>query len=164
MNSEERLIFISEVSSLMRRYDRVEAGCLYWADTVVNQLAARGISAIIQAGSLMWPRIRPEQDDGVSPTHFSYVWDAHSPLTMSRVRQRLLPEMHVWAAIPMANEIIDLTTKFLPHQCKQIIGYDWPGDLPPDYLWATVAELPAGVIYDPSIEAIAVALLLLGKT
>src|SRR5262249_18402555 len=33
---------------------------------------------IIQAGSAQWPRIRPEMDDGVSPTHFAYEWDGDS--------------------------------------------------------------------------------------
>src|SRR4051794_35272188 len=71
---------------------------------------------IIQAGSAQWPRVLA--DDGHSPTHFAYAWDADSPIARlfregivpvieradGHVAQSL-PEMHVWLGCPDTGEL-----------------------------------------------------------
>jgi hypothetical protein len=141
--------------------DRPAQACLYWACYTVEVLMALGIRAIIQAGSASWPRLRPDQDDGVSPTHHSYVWEPDSAATRFRLAAGDLPEMHVWAAVPERGEIIDMTTRYWPDQCLSIQELDWPGDKPPTYFWGTADEVPDGVIYAADMKAIALALHLL---
>jgi hypothetical protein len=140
---------------------RPAQACLYWAHYTVAVLKALGIRAVIQAGSASWPRLRPDQDDGRSPTHHSYVWEPDSVATKARLVACDLPEIHVWAAIPERGELIDMTTKYWPEQCQLIQGLGWPGDKPPTYFWGTADELPDGVIYRPDMKAIALALRLL---
>lgn len=144
-------------------YDGGRSGqaCLYWAHYTVEVLKALGIRAIIQAGSASWPRLRPDQDDGVSPTHHSYVWEPDSLVTKARLAAGDMPELHVWAAVPERGEIIDMTTRYWPEQCLLIQGLNWPGDKPPTYFWGTADELPDGVLYAPDMKAIALALHLL---
>jgi hypothetical protein len=125
-----------------------EGSCIFAAGLASKIISRQGPRCIIQAGTACWPRIYEHQDDGVSSTHFSYVWE-HSPTTMSRISQGLLPEMHAWCAIPETNEIIDMTTIFAPIQCKKMIGEDWPGPRLPAYIWATPDNLPDNVIYKP---------------
>ena len=158
----ERLARIID-NTFFAHYDGSRAGqaCLYWAHYTVEVLTALGIRAIIQAGSASWPRVRPDQDDGVSPTHHSYVWEPDSAVTKARIATGDMPEMHVWAAIPALRQIIDMTTRYWPEQCLLIQGRNWPGNEPPTYFWGTARELPDGVIYAPDLQAIALALHLL---
>lgn len=129
---------------------------------------------IIQAGSAQWPRIPPEMDDGHSPTHFAYEWDADSPAARlirsgivpvvrraDNVVAASLPEMHVWLACPDTGEIIDFTTALWPAACLATIGEEWPGPRPPEYLWTFGSRLPAGVNYIPDREAIDIVILIL---
>lgn len=97
-------------------------------------------NAIIKAGSMSWPMIDMSHDDGVSPTHFSYIWTPGSILINDK-----LPEIHVW--VECDNHIIDMNTKYLPNLCETMSGYKWAGKMPPDYLWAEKNNLPAYVIY-----------------
>jgi hypothetical protein len=140
-----------------------EKACLYWAYYTVEVIETFGIRAIIQAGSASWPRVRPDQDDGVSSTHHSYVWEPDSPITKARVAAHELPELHCWAALPNRGEIIDMTTGYWPEQCQRILGLDWPGDKPPAYFWGTAAELPQSVMYAPDMQAIRLVLGLIKK-
>ena len=146
-------------NTFFEHYDGGRPGqaCLYWACYTVQVLKALGVRAIIQAGSASWPRLRPDQDDGVSPTHHSYVWEPDSAVTKARLAAGAMPELHVWAAIPDRGEIIDMTTRYWPHQCWLSQQRDWPGDKPPTYFWGTANELPEGVLYAPDITAIALA-------
>jgi hypothetical protein len=149
---------LAEVHERMASFEEEErsVGCLYYAAAVCQTLRQRGVRAILQAGEAQWPRLRPEQDDGVSPTHFGYVWEPHSPTTLARLAQNLLPELHCWAGIPATHEIIDPTTRYWPQRCQAALGRDWPGDRPPDDLWCKGEELPPGVVYRPALGAIRV--------
>lgn len=50
-----------------------DGACLYLAAEMVLALQDAGYTDVwLQAGSASWPRLRPEQDHGVSDTHFSY--------------------------------------------------------------------------------------------
>jgi len=150
-------------NTFFAHYDGGRPGqaCLYWANYTVEVLRALGLRAIIQAGSASWPRLRPDQDDGVSPTHHSYVWEPDSAVTKARLAAGLMPELHVWVAIPHRREVVDMTTRYWPEQCLLIQQRDWPGDKPPKYCWGTADELPEGVLYAPDMKAIALALRLL---
>jgi hypothetical protein len=129
---------------------------------------------IIQAGSAQWPRIPPELDDGVSPTHFAYEWHADSAaarLVRAGVTPIIpradglvaasLPEMHAWLACPSSDEIIDFTTGLWPAACMATIGLPWPGPRPPEYLWTFGTKLPPLVRYIPDSEAIDLVILIL---
>jgi len=133
--------------------------CLYYAVATIQAIKAAGLRAILQAGTAMWPMIRPEQDDGVRMTHFSYVWSPDEPKSREAVANGKMPEMHVWAAIPALHEIVDFSTGFWPGQALVLGGFDWPGDRPPEYLWCKAKELPSGVIYQPNTTATMLALL-----
>ncbi len=130
----------------------IEAACLYWAGLVCAHLTkVHGIRTILQAGTMQWPCVA--EDDGVSPTHFSYVWEPDSEVTRAMLRLNHMPEMHVWAAVPSRNEIIDLTTRYLVEQAKHRAGLEWSAAPPPDFLWCRADALPAGVRYKPAYEA-----------
>ena len=65
----------------------------------------------IQAGSLQWPRIKPEDDDGVMNTHFAYMWTPGAYDSAMSVLMGNLPEMHVWVGIVDRQEVVDFTTE-----------------------------------------------------
>lgn len=131
---------------------RLAAACLYWAGYTCTYLTRRyHVRTILQAGTMEWPCTA--EDDGLSPTHFSYVYEPESNLTKVMLAADLMPEMHVWAAIPSRNEIIDLTTRFLVSQARHRANIAWTAPAPPDFLWARAEELPPGVIYQPDCAA-----------
>lgn len=105
--------------------------CLQHSMSLAEVLLARGINVIPQAGSAQWLRV--DVDDGISPTHFTYQWVAGE--AKRRWLQGLMPEMHVWVALD-TQEIVDITTRYLPEICRSLIGLDWRGPKP-DYLWVT---------------------------
>ena len=147
--------------------DRIEVrkhkACLYWARAVEHVLTSMGHRAIIQAGTMHWPIVRPEDDDGVSATHFSYMWEPDSPVSQRAVALGFLPEMHVWCALPDRQEIIDPTTQFLPQQTLETAGLAWREAEPPEYLWCSCDALPDRVGYIPNLSATGLALSILEK-
>lgn len=150
---------VAEIRSEMeqRRSDNIHKTCPNWAAATIRHLNKVGIKAMLQAGTAWWPRMRPEQDDGVSPNIYAYVWDGSSPKSPPSRTSLQLPEMHVWCVAVETLEIVDLTTKYQPLACKQGLGLDWPGDLPPDYIWHRVDQLPKGIYYEANANAMALA-------
>jgi hypothetical protein len=136
--------------------DQAEQGgrCFYWSLTLMGVLLQNGYRALIQAGSMSWPIVPPSQDDGKTATHFSYEWSPWREESQAALKLGLLPEIHVWVGLPDNNELLDFTTKFLPHQAAHE-GLAWRTPLPPEFLWCGPAELPDGVIYKPNLGAIA---------
>jgi len=132
--------------------------CLYWASETVRELSRRGTRAIIQAGSASWPRVRPEDDDGIIDTHFGYVFE-RSDRDRERFNRGLLPELHCWAAIPDTGELIDLTTGYQMDQARETAALDWPAPELPPYYWGRV--LPERWYYKPDLTAITLVLHLL---
>lgn len=131
---------------------------------------------IIQAGSAQWPRVPPEMDDGVSPTHFAYHWDPQSePARLARAGVHVasgrlggfpalsLPEVHVWLGCPDTGELIDFTTSLWPLACMRTLGLGWPGPLPPEYFWDFGTRRPPGVNYLADRDAISLAVALLRR-
>lgn len=127
--------------------------CFYWSTTLMGVLLEHGYRALIQAGNLSWPIVPPAQDDGKSPTHFSYEWSPWREESQTALKLGMLPEIHVWVGLPDQNELLDFSTKFLPHQAAQE-GLVWRTPTPPDFLWCSPSDLPNGVIYKPDMDAI----------
>src|SRR5665213_2409584 len=92
---------------------RAEHGCLFYGAFTALAIAKRGTRALLQAGSASWLFKAPEKDDGVGPTHYSYVFETGSVQTAFQLACGGLPEVHCWAAIPETQEIIDPTTRHL---------------------------------------------------
>ena len=129
----------------------LSGGCVYLAHHTLEVLAEAGIPCCIQAGTMCWPRVTEEQDDGVSSTHFSYVWEPEHPRSQEQMRAGRLPELHAWVGIPATQEVVDLTTRNFPKACMAVLGEPWLGPKPPDYLWQR--ELPDWVVYEPNEQA-----------
>lgn len=132
----------------------MEAGyCIQWAHATLDRLAEEGIRATLQAGTMMWPIVDSEQDDGIRMSHFSYKWEWDSIVTRYRMAIDVLPEIHAWCGIVETREIIDLTTGFFPQLCAKTSGLEWIGVKPPAYLWARIDMLPPRVYYIPDARA-----------
>lgn len=159
MNFEKKRGVVRRVRAfLVERFgeEDLHHACGYWAAGVVLELHKMGIRAIIQAGTMQWPVVDVADDDGVGHTHFSYMWEPDHPLTRARIAANLLPEMHIWAAIPDPGrpgrgELVDLTTAYLPRQAREKGGVAWRGKKPPEYLWAS--RPPDRVVYEVHADA-----------
>lgn len=139
-------------------------GCLYYAAFTVLAIAKRGVRAILQAGSASWPFKAAEFDDRTGPTHYSYEFDPSHPLSAARLSAGAFPEMHCWAAIPAAGEIIDLTTRHLPVLLREALPNEtWSALSPPQYFWGSARALPEDWRYVPDLQAIAIAFALLRR-
>jgi hypothetical protein len=103
----KRAKIIGEIERQIGRLDERPGLCLYYAHPTIATLRKHGYQAVIQAGSLQWPRIRPEDDDGVMNTHFAYEWSPHEPASAMSVALGNLPEMHVWVGLIDSQEITD---------------------------------------------------------
>ena len=130
---------------------KMAGGCVYLAAAGILVLRNHGIEALPQAGDMSWPIVWPKDDNGRGPTHFSYVWEPRSLISITAMRMGKLPEVHAWLGIPKTREIVDLSTRFLVEQCTDTAGLEWKTDPPPDYLWAD--QLPDGVYYRPVKDA-----------
>jgi len=128
--------------------------CFFTAMYAVQVLRQHGHRAIIQAGSCQWPRVKPAQDDGKMTTHFGYQWSPNEVLSQIAVASDLMPEIHIWAALPVSGQIVDFSTGLFPEQARQFLGVDWPGEQPPQFFWGTKEELPEDVVYKPDVQAI----------
>lgn len=119
-----------------------EATCLYLSYYGALALGERGLRPLIQAGSADWPRVRPEDDDGRTETHFGYMWSPRELPSILALDAGLMPEMHVWIGLPDSGEIVDFSTGFFPAQARKLMDYDWPEDLrPPPYYWGGASGL-----------------------
>lgn len=127
--------------------------CLYWTLTGAAVLQRLGYRPLLQAGSLSWPIVPPDQDDGRSPTHFTYEWSPERPESQAALKLGLLPEIHIWIGLPDQNELVDFSTRWLPAQAARE-GLVWRTLAPPDFLWCGPSELPERVVYRPDLGAI----------
>lgn len=143
----------------------VEGCCLYAAFATADILChtrsfeSGNYKVLVQAGTVQWPRLDPDQDDGHPTTmsHFSYVWEPHGPTGLVELSYGRMPEMHVWVAVLdqdiKTGWVVDITTRHLVSQCKSLIGKDWPGKRPPDFLWSRLRDIPDRVVYAPDETA-----------
>jgi hypothetical protein len=134
--------------------------CLLWASVAQHVLNARGYKAIVQAGTLYWRIMPPEQDDGVCMTHFSYEWSPEEMNSMLNMAGGGIPEMHAWVAFLDEGgwNIADLTTGWLKSEATDRFGYPWRTADPPDYI---LGKPPEGASYVPVRDAVRYALTVL---
>lgn len=139
--------------------------CLHDAVCLQVVLKREGLTTMLQAGGCSWPFKSPEDDDGVSPTHFSYVWDPEE--ATKYVLRGTFPEVHVWLAFRSEESpdgvIVDPTTGTWPDRAKAA-GLLWTAEPPPDCLWASPEDLYGledirgmSIGYKPSLDACRVA-------
>lgn len=132
--------------------DGFHGKCLYIAHAVAATLFAHGLRPVIQAGSMQWPLVRREKDDGASSTHFAYMWEPYSLPSLASVAAGYLPEMHVWVGLIETQEVIDFSTRhFKAH--AEACGLRWTAADPPPYLWANADNWPDWVRYTPNRDA-----------
>ncbi len=157
IQEQDRDGIVAEIRDLMAenyRGPQSQGACLYWAKATCEVLGQFGVRCIPQAGTGGWLRIDDADDDGKCDNAFCYEFNSDNPENVKRLAARGMPEMHVWAAIPEDNEIIDLTTGFQVQQCRETAGMDWPGAHPPEYIW-TKADHVKRAIYVPDLTACA---------
>ena len=128
--------------------------CLLYALAALGVGKVLGVRLVLQAGTATWPFVAPELDDGVSANSFGYEWDPEHLRSSHALALGLMPEMHVWAGDPVAQEVVDLSTEHWPAQRAMLMGGDsgWTGPRPPVWLWG---KPPARVVYLPNAEATA---------
>ena len=115
------------------------AACLYWSTILIIVAKSRGYeSLILQAGNAHFKRVPDHMDDGVIPTHFSYVFEEDAILTkVALAGGGFMPEMHCWVADRRTKELADITTGHVPTQCTSLTGSDWLTPPPPAYVWGS---------------------------
>ncbi len=122
----------------MKTFDQPIVGgrCLFFAVAAQECLGAKVI-----AGSAQW---QFKEDDGVSSTHFAYMFDTQLKEGDRRFQlvESELPEMHVWNF--WNGKILDLSTKYLPEQLRLGLdeGWDRRFAVPPIYYgpWSDVRQ------------------------
>jgi hypothetical protein len=140
--------------------DLAAGNCLYIAHAVATVLHNKGLRPIIQAGSLQWPIVTRDLDDGVSSSHFAYMWDPTHPRSVAARAAGQLPEMHVWLGLLDPPTLIDFSTRDLKG-LAEASGLIWRSGDPPEFLWATEDEMPDWVVYTPNRDATLYAAMLL---
>lgn len=126
-------------------------GCIFWTLSGLKILHREGYQALPQAGNLQWPIVTHQTDDGVGPTHFSYMWSPKEFGSVLSIVQGGIPEIHTWIGLADTREIIDFSTGYLRY-CAEGMGFKWKAPDPPKYLW--MKEFPRDVYYTPVREAI----------
>ena len=147
------------IALVAQRFPHVPAhrACLYLSLATCVLLDGHGVRAVPQAGSASWPMAPADApDDGVSATHYSYVYTPGSqPYGNDTPDLMNLPEVHCWAAVPETQEIIDFTTCHLPQLCEEGgVGDQWANGTPDPYIWEDARKLrDRRILYAPHPEA-----------
>ena len=156
----KRAKIIVEIERAIAKLEDRPGLCLYYAHHTARILCQHGYKAVIQAGSLQWPRLK--DDDGVSATHFSYMWSPNDLASQVSARMGGLPEMHVWAGIVDQQQLVDFSTRHLV-KAAEVLDLYWTAAAPPQYLWCPASQLPEGVVYRPDRDATILACRILKK-
>ena len=109
----KRAKIVAEIERGLARLADQPGLCLFYAHHTAAVFWRHRHRVVIQAGSLQWPRVRREEDDGGMNTHFAYVWTPGAYDSALSVAMGNLPEMHVWVGILDTQEIVDFTTRHL---------------------------------------------------
>lgn len=126
-----------------------QGACFYWTLTGLGVLLRHGIRGCLQAGTFAWPIIPFDEDDGKLETasHFCYEYEFNAEKERLAFAGKYFPEIHIWIGLPDTQEIVDFSTKFLPHLVTTKHGLPWRTPPPPDYIWHTKAQMPERVLY-----------------
>ena len=165
---DKQRIYEKSRSLLCRRFPHIITGgkgsCFYATATALVYLREAGLPVVLQAGSMSWPIIRREQDDGKRDTHFSYMWEIEDTIP-DPVRPFLvtghIPEVHCWLGIPETHELIDFSMPEMRKHARNELGEDAAGMVVPDYLWSN--KLPDWVFYEPFRKATELAYVIVEK-
>ena len=109
----KRAKIVAEIEREVARMGDRPGLCLFYAHAAASVLWRHRLPAVIQAGSLQWPRVLRSEDDGVMNTHFAYEWTPGAYDKRLSVAMGNLPEMHVWVGLLDTQEIVDFTTRHL---------------------------------------------------
>ena len=121
--------------------EKLPMSCLYHA-LAVNKI----LGAPVLAGSSQWRFT--SLDDGKNSTHFSYMFTPSTTI-VPLLLEGILPEMHIWNFYE--GKVLDLTTKYLPTQCINLLDRIWEKELlPPDYYFGEAVTKDQNIIYVPS--------------
>lgn len=130
----------------------IEKACFY--HSIAMKLAIDKLTkmrSVIAAGSATFLAVPEELDDGVSPTHYSYVYEGWDCFPWE------LPELHCWVAgcdVDGKIYLIDPTVKYVPSLAEDL-GIKWRTPKPPKCLWVEPSNLPKGWHYVPDQAAMA---------
>lgn len=152
---KDLIVSMARQAADKHEYNTNGGRCLPLAVELMKELARCNVRAVLQAGSAQWRCVK--DDDGISNTHFAYVWEM-SDITRMRMADGMMPEMHCWIGIPSTQEIVDISTYMLPEQAKLRAGINWTAELPPDYIWSGRDGFPEGARYLVDKDATMVAL------
>lgn len=181
-NKIQREMFVKVVREFVDETytgDNLNLACLTYAQACLEAFLRLRIPAVIQAGSASYQRVSDErmEDESEQHTHFSYVWEnqmdnvqlaMYAEYLLAQTRggrdSFQLPEIHVWIAIPMTHEIIDVTTRYVPENCEKLTGLPFDGPPVPDFFWWCPDDgpLPTNMVYQPDAQACMFAMRLLG--
>jgi hypothetical protein len=129
-----------------------QAACLYWAECGLVTLFEAGLYPQPQAGTMQWPCVPAEEDDGICNSHFGFQWDPESEVSRNQVRRSLLPEIHIWLALAETHEIVDFSIGNLHKTCeRQQPAIKWRTPVPPPFVWGAP---PDRVVYHATVEAV----------
>lgn len=157
-----RSTIIAEIEQNVSKLDDRPGLCLYYAKEVMAVLNRNGFRAVIQAGSLQWPCLQPEDDDGVIATHFAYMWSPTDPASAFSVMLGNLPEMHCWVGLINEQEIVDFSIRHLK-SAAATHNVKWTAKNPPHHLWCPANEIPDDIRYIPNRDASIYAAILLNR-
>ncbi|MFA5767096.1 MAG: hypothetical protein WC919_04185 [Candidatus Paceibacterota bacterium] len=143
---------VLEIEQAISNLDDRPGLCIYYAKETIAVLARHGYKAVIQAGSLQWPCLRPEDDDGVVSTHFAYMWSPGDITSAFSVALGNLPEMPCWVGLLQGQGIVDFSTRHLK-SAATTLSVSWTAADPPPYLWCSTNDIPDDVRYIPNREA-----------
>ncbi len=146
------------VARYRREARQVGGVCMYAALAGRRELQERGIKAAVIGGSLQWPMATPEEDDGVSATHFAYMWERGWQGGKLSVLQQVcmvpfvgLPEVHCWLQIEDTGELVDFSLYSLHAAAERVLGREATRKMKvPDYIWG---QAPENVVYTPVQDA-----------
>jgi hypothetical protein len=147
-----RAKIVAEIERQVSKLNDQPGLCLYYAHHTASVLWRHCLPAVIQAGSLQWPRVRRDEDDGRIDTHFAYMWSPGAADSALSVALGNLPEMHVWIGLLESQEIVDFTTRHL-RRAAEDRGLAWSAADPPRYLWCPADAMPDWVVYRPDRDA-----------
>ncbi len=132
---------------------RQDRACVLYAAMGVIMLEKQGIRALLQAGNASYLYKAKECDDG-GDSHFAYVFDPEQPRSAERIRQGMIPEIHCWIGLPETQEVVDVTTRFLPASLVDMNPTAvWTAPRPPDFFWGTADDMPPGWNFECKVEA-----------
>lgn len=175
--STEHLATVAQQNLMAMEIKSTAGGlCLYAAFASLMAAAHLEIPAMFMAGSMSWRFVPPDLDDGVSPTHFSYMWN-DNPTAESQANHRAiqkalempeaqlaafieqnngfrqnLPECHCWVGLPLDNKVFDLTTGAFQEQSARAGLKGWRTPSPPKYYFGP-GMANGDIIYAPNPDA-----------